>query len=77
LTTTHLKIMPDNMIAVLLNTFDIAFKYQSKIQMLDAEVLLALDLSQFNLFDRKQIPALIEKGYLDTKQLFQEAIEKT
>lgn len=77
LTTTHLKTKPDNMLGVLLNAFNIAFKYQSKIQMLDAEVLVALDLSKFNLFDRKQIPALIEQGYLDARQVFQEFFEKT
>ena len=71
LTTTHLQTKPEDILGVLLNTFDIAFKYQTIIQMSDADVIIKLDMSNFNLVDTKQIPELIKQGHHDTSQLFQ------
>ncbi|MCJ7735278.1 MAG: patatin-like phospholipase family protein, partial [Anaerolineales bacterium] len=71
LTTTHLQTIPEDVLGVLFNAFDIAYKYQTKIQMSDADVIINPDLSNFNLFDTKQIPDLIKQGYHDTSQLFQ------
>ncbi len=71
LTTTHMQTKPEDMLGVLLNTFDIAFKYQTKIQLSDADVIIELDLSNFSLVDTKKVPDLIKQGHQDTSQLFQ------
>jgi len=76
LTTTHLQTKPEDILGVLLNTFDIAFKYQTKIQMSDADVIINLDMSNFNLVDTKQIPDLIKQGHHDASQLFQKIYKK-
>ncbi len=71
LTTTHLKTEPEDILGVLLKTFDIAFKYQTKLQMSDADILLKLDLSEFSLIDTSQTPRLIIKGYQEASNKFQ------
>lgn len=76
LTTAHLQTKPEDILGVLLNTFDIAFNNQTKIQMSDADVVLDLDLSNFNLVDTNQIPELIKQGYHDASLLFQKTMKR-
>jgi NTE family protein len=76
LTTTHMRTKPEDILGVLLNTFDIAFKYQTKIQMADADVIINLDLSNFNPVDTKQVPDLIKQGYHDMSQQYQNILRK-
>ncbi len=58
---------PDNIIELLLNAFVITLGTATKLQTRDAELLLQLDLSAFNMVDPRQAPDLVQKGYEDTK----------
>jgi len=70
LNTKHNIKRPENIIDVLLNTFDYTLMNASKLQTEDADILITPDLSSFNLIDLEQIPDLIDKGYEDAKELF-------
>ena len=65
---------PENIIDVLLNAFDYTLMNASKLQSEGADILITTYLSAFNLIDLEQIPALIEKGYEDTRKLFKEIV---
>jgi NTE family protein len=65
---------PENIIDVLLNAFDYTLMNASKLQSEGADILITPDLSAFNLIDLEQIPALIDKGYEDTRELFKEIV---
>ena len=61
---TNIKgVAPNNIFDVLLNTLNIAQKNASKLQQIDADIIIAPDLSDYNMFDRKQVPSLIKEGY--------------
>lgn len=54
---------PENIIEVLLNTFDFTFMTATKLQTTDADLMIKPDLTKFNLVDTDQVEALIEAGY--------------
>jgi NTE family protein len=62
----HTYKKPENIVDVLLNTFDIVLNNATALQTEDADVLITPDLSEFNLIDTSQTEALIEKGYQET-----------
>ncbi len=57
------NVEPDNIFDVLLNTLNIAQKNASRLQQANADIVIAPDLSDYNMIDKKQIPALIHDGY--------------
>lgn len=61
---------PRNIIEVLLRSFDLTLQAATKLQVEQADFLIAPDLSNFNMINIKQVPDLIEKGYEEaTKRL--------
>lgn len=63
---------PENIIDVLLNTFDIVLNNATGLQTEKADILLSPDLSEFNLVDTNQAAALIEKGYQEAISVLRE-----
>lgn len=57
------NVEPNNIFDVLLNTLNIAQKNASRLQHANADIVIAPDLSNYNMIDKKQIPALINDGY--------------
>ncbi len=54
---------PENIIEVLLNTFDFTFMTATKMQTAEADLLIKPDLTEFNMIDTDQVDSLIEAGY--------------
>lgn len=54
---------PDNIIGVMINAYNIAIRNAIRIQMEDADIVLAPDLSDFNMTGTDQVPELIRRGY--------------
>ncbi len=67
LNTKHDHKKPENIIEILLKTFDYILINASKLQTKEAHFLITPDLSSFNAVDLDQIPDLIKKGYEDAK----------
>jgi NTE family protein len=61
---------PENIVEVLLNTFDFTIMNATKLQAEKADVIIKPDLSSFNVVDTDQTEDLIEKGYLAAKNVF-------
>ncbi len=59
---------PDNIIDIMINAYNIATRNATRIQLEDADLVIAPDLSEFNMRDTRQIPDLIRIGY-ETVQL--------
>ncbi len=66
---------PENIIDVLVNTFDITLLNATKIQTEEADVLIAPDLSSFNLVDTDQIDDLIKIGYAEAKEVLGKVVK--
>ncbi len=66
LNTKHDHRKPENIIEILLKTFDYIQHSATKLQTEEAHFLITPDLSSFNAVDLDQIPDLIERGYKDT-----------
>lgn len=54
---------PDNIIEVLLNSYDFTMLTSAKLQNKEADILIQPDLSSFNRVDIDQAPELIDAGY--------------
>ena len=63
---------PEHIIGVLINSFYIFMMNITKMQTEKADVILAPDLSKYNLIDTHQVPELIQIGYLEAKKVLQE-----
>jgi NTE family protein len=63
---------PRNIIEVLLRSFDFTLQAATRLQIEKADILIAPDLSNFNTFNVKQVPDLIEKGYDETIKILKE-----
>ena len=63
---------PENIVDVLLNTFDITLTNATKVQTEKADLLITPDLSRFNLVDTNQVEALIEQGYQEASTVLRE-----
>jgi NTE family protein len=58
---------PVNIVEVLINSLKFAKTTSTKLQIKNADLLIAPDLSSFNMFDNSQIDDLIEAGYKEAK----------
>lgn len=63
-TASHSHRTPDNLIDLLLNTYYSAMRNAARPYNEYADVLITPDLSEFNLVNTDQIPAIIQTGYL-------------
>jgi NTE family protein len=59
---------PDNILEVLLNTFDFTLMNATKLQTEKADFLIKPDLSSFSIVDANQTADLIEKGYTEASK---------
>lgn len=59
---------PENVIEILLNTFDFTIMAATVLQTHEADLLIKPDLSSFNRVDADQTVALMEKGYEEAKK---------
>jgi NTE family protein len=59
---------PENIIDIILNTFDFTLMTATKLQTKEVDVLITPDLSEFNMVDTDQIEDLIRKGYSAAKE---------
>jgi NTE family protein len=75
LNVQHTYKKPENIIDVLVNTFDMTLINSTKIQTEEADVLITPDLSAFNLIDTDQVADLIQQGYTEAKAVLQECID--
>jgi len=59
---------PDSLLDVMINSFHFTLKAAAKYQTENADILIAPDLSKFNMVSTDQIKGLIEQGYKDAKE---------
>lgn len=62
---------PENIIEVLLNTFDFTIMTATKLQTEEADMLIKPDLSKYNMIETNQIDNLIDEGYNEAKKMFE------
>ncbi|HCA40498.1 MAG TPA: patatin [Aminobacterium sp.] len=74
LNAKHGEKRPENIIEVLLRSFDIALKTATKLQTEEADILIKPDLFAFNMIDTGQTEALIEKGYFEARKTLENII---
>ncbi|MEJ2055323.1 MAG: patatin-like phospholipase family protein [Calditrichaceae bacterium] len=67
----HTFTKPKNIIEVLISTIYLTLINVTKLQTEKADLLITPDLSQFNLYDTKQIAELIEKGYTESRKVLE------
>lgn len=63
----YLNSKPDHIVDVLMNVFDFTVYAATRLQPEQADLAITPDLTAFNAFKTSQVPALIEKGYTETK----------
>lgn len=66
-TASHSQRPPENLVDLLMNTYYSAMRYAARPYNEFADVLITPDLSEFNLVNTDQIPALTYTGYLAAK----------
>lgn len=66
---------PENIIEVLINSFDFALSNASLHALKKADLIIAPHLQGYNAIDTKQIPELIEQGYRDAVQLLRRRVK--
>jgi NTE family protein len=74
LNAEHSHRKPENILEILLNTFDFTLMNATKLQTEKANVLITPDLSSFNLIDTNQVSDLIEKGYSTAKTILKKIV---
>lgn len=62
---------PENIIEVLLNTFDFTIMTATKLQTEEADMLIKPDLSKYNMVETNQIDNLFDEGYNEAKKMFE------
>jgi NTE family protein len=62
-TASHSHRKPDNLVDLLLNTYYSAMRNVVRPDLATADIVIAPDLSRFNLIETDQIPAIIATGY--------------
>lgn len=67
LNAKHQYKRPNNILDVIINSFHLLIQNSDKIQTEACHLLVQPNLSQFNRSDTKQVKALIEQGYKDSK----------
>jgi len=63
----HRHRRPENIIDVLMNSFSFTLMNSMRLQLVEADMVIAPDLSAYNLIDTDQTPDLIEAGYAEAK----------
>ena len=71
LNTRHAYKKPGNIIDVLINTFNISIENFTRLQTKDANILIAPDLSDFNLIETDQVDGLIQAGYAEARKVLE------
>ncbi len=72
LNAEHAYKRPENIVEVLLRSFDFTIKTASELQTEEADLLIKPDLSSFNMVDADQTEDLIEEGYSEAKKKLDE-----
>ncbi len=72
LNAKHAYKKPENIIDVLINTFNISMENLTKLQTRNADIIIAPDLSEFNVIDTDQVDGLMEAGYAAARKLFEQ-----
>ncbi|MBN2424154.1 MAG: patatin-like phospholipase family protein [Calditrichaceae bacterium] len=65
---------PDNIIEVLLNTFDFTIMTATKLQTAKANIIIKPGLSAFNMIDTDQVPDLIDAGYQEAVKVIRKMV---
>lgn len=68
----HRNKRPNNLIEVLLRTFSFTSSMVTSYQTRAADIMINPNLSEFNVVDINQTPALINKGYNEAKRILKE-----
>lgn len=68
LNAKHTYDKPDNILAVIINSFHFLMQQSDKLQTEDADLLIKPDLAEFNRSDINQVEELMEQGYKDSKK---------
>lgn len=71
LNAEHLQKKPENIIEVMLRSFDFLIKTATELQTAEADILIKPDLSDFNMVDIDQADDLIEVGYKEATKILQ------
>ena len=71
LNAEHARKKPENIIEVLLRSFDFLIKTATELQTAEADILIKPDLSDFNMVDIDQADDLIEVGYKEAIKILQ------
>jgi len=71
LNAEHSHKKPENIIEVLLRSFDFMTKTATELQTAEADMLIKPDLSDFNMVNIDQADDLIEKGYMEANKILQ------
>ncbi len=72
LNAIHSHNKPENIVEVLLNSFDFTIRTATRLQTSEADILINPDLSDFNMINSKQAEDLIEIGYKAAKEKLKE-----
>ncbi|MBD3278041.1 MAG: patatin [Candidatus Aegiribacteria sp.] len=75
LNAKHSYKKPDSILDVVLNALDITLMNATHLQTKEADLLIAPDLSDFNMIDTDQAEKLIEKGYEESKPLLEQYLD--
>lgn len=73
LNASHSFKKPDNLLELLVNTVSLSMITADKMQSAGADLLIAPDLSRFNIYDTAQIDELIAQGYDDAMRYLRQA----
>ncbi|RPI00601.1 MAG: patatin [Calditrichaeota bacterium] len=71
LNTEYAHKKPENIIEVLLRSFEFTLKTATELQTAQVDILIKPDLSEFNMVDINQAADLIEKGYLEANRILE------
>ncbi|MDZ7797263.1 MAG: hypothetical protein U5N56_09600 [Candidatus Marinimicrobia bacterium] len=72
LNSGHKDKEPENIIEILLRTFDFLIKTSTDLQTGRSQIIVAPDLSDFNMVDIGQAPRSDRKGYSEALSVFKE-----
>ena len=61
-------VKPGNIVELMINTVHITLRNVTRFQTPKADLLISPDLSDFNYYQISQVPALIQKGYSESKK---------
>lgn len=67
----HRPQRPENIVEVLLRTFDFMIRSATALQTEEADVLIQPDLSEFNMFETSKVGNLIEVGYASARAVLE------